>query len=141
MEQSTIEVTVSAVVHKSLNQVWTLWTEPEHVKNWNNASPDWHTPHAENDLTVGGKFTYTMAAKDGSFSFDFWGVYNEIIEFERLVIRLGDERNMSVSFSEDENGNTVITETFDAESQNPVDLQRQGWQAILDNFKDYAESK
>ena len=118
--------------------VWQYFTDPEHVVHWNNASPDWHTPKAENDLQVGGKFTYTMAAKDGSFSFDFWGVYDSIKENELIEYTLGDGRKVSVVFIS-VGDDTKIVETFEAESQNPVELQKGGWQAILDNFKKYVE--
>ena len=118
--------------------VWQYFTDPEHVVHWNNASPDWHTPKAENDLQVGGKFTYTMAAKDGSFSFDFWGVYDSIKENELIEYTRGDGRKVSVVFIS-VGDDTKIVETFEAESQNPVELQKGGWQAILDNFKKYVE--
>ncbi len=118
--------------------VWQYFTDPEHVKNWNNASPDWHTPKAENDLVVGGKFTYTMAAKDGSFSFDFWGIYDVIKENELLQYTLGDNRKVSVEFYSVGDDSKII-ETFDAETQNSLELQKAGWQAILDNFKKYVE--
>jgi uncharacterized protein YndB with AHSA1/START domain len=113
--------------------VWQYFTDPEHVKNWNNASPDWHTPNAENDLVVGGKFTYTMAAKDGSFSFDFWGIYDMIKENELLQYTLGDTRKVSVEFLSI-GDDTKIVEAFEPESQNTLELQKAGWQAILRQF-------
>ncbi len=135
-----IKITVQAEVSAPIDFVWECWTLPEHVIHWNNASPDWHTPRAENDLRVGGKFNYRMEAKDGSFGFDFWGIYDKIIINELIENTLGDDRKVVVTFSG--NGvNTKITETFEAETQNSVDLQRQGWQAILDNFKKYTESQ
>lgn len=118
--------------------VWQYFTDPEHVVHWNNASPDWHTPKAENDLQVGGKFSYTMAAKDGSFSFDFWGIYDTIKENQLLEYTLGDDRKVSVAFIS-VGDDSKIVETFEAESQNTVELQKSGWQAILDNFKKYVE--
>lgn len=132
-------ITIAATVSAPIEKVWEYWTNPEHVKQWNNASPDWHTPSAENDLRPGGKFTYTMAARDGSFSFDFWGIYDVVTDHELITCTLGDNRKVAVKFSARENA-TEIVETFDAEDQNPVEMQRAGWQAILDNFKKYTES-
>jgi uncharacterized protein YndB with AHSA1/START domain len=130
----TVENTVSAPVEK----VWKFWTEPEHIKKWNNASPDWHTPHAENDLRAGGKFVSRMEAKDGSFGFDFGGVYDDVRLNQSIAYTLGDGRKVKISFSG--NGNqTTIVETFDAEKTNSVEMQKSGWQAILDNFKKYTE--
>lgn len=139
MSQSPTTITVKSTIHAPINKVWKCWTAPVHIVNWNHASDDWHTPHAENDLSVGGKFSYTMAAKDGSFSFDFWGNYTDIQEHENLTIKLGDDRNLQISFASD-GDITHVTETFDAENQNPVELQQTGWQAILDNFKKYTEA-
>jgi uncharacterized protein YndB with AHSA1/START domain len=139
MSQSPTTITVKTTIHAPINKVWKCWTEPVHVMNWNHASDDWHTPHAENDLSVGGKFSYTMAAKDGSFSFDFWGNYTDIQVHESITIKLGDDRNLHISFVSD-GDITQVTETFDAEDQNPAELQQIGWQAILDNFKKYTES-
>jgi uncharacterized protein YndB with AHSA1/START domain len=139
MSQSPTTITVKTTIHAPINKVWKCWTEPVHVMNWNHASDDWHTPHAENDLSVGGKFSYTMAAKDGSFSFDFWGNYTDIQVHESITIKLGDDRNLHISFVSD-GDITHVTETFDAEDQNPAELQQIGWQAILDNFKKYTES-
>jgi len=130
----TVENTVDAPVEK----VWRLWTEPEHIRNWNNASDDWHTPKAVNDPRAGGHFSFTMAAKDGSFSFDFAGVYNEVIENQRIAYTIADGRKVEVTFK-GTGDKTAITETFEAENINSRDMQRQGWQAILDNFKKYAE--
>jgi uncharacterized protein YndB with AHSA1/START domain len=129
---------IEADVNKSLATVWEYYTSPEHVVNWNAASEDWHTPKAENDLQVGGIFKYTMAAKDGSFSFDFWGTYNEIVLHEKLVSTLGDGRSMLVTFRDAGDGTRVDIE-FEPEGQNPEELQRAGWQAILNSFKTYVE--
>lgn len=130
---------VEAIVNKPLAQVWESYTTPEHVVNWNNATDDWHTPKAVNDLRAGGSFTYTMAAKDGSFSFDFGGTYNEVITNEKIDSTLGDGRSMVVNFKEVEGGVQVTTH-FEAEDQNPEDMQLAGWQMILNNFKKYAEA-
>jgi uncharacterized protein YndB with AHSA1/START domain len=137
METQTIqlETTVNAPVKK----VWKIWTEPEHIIKWNNASDDWFTPHAENDLKVGGKFVYRMEAKDGSFGFDFTGSYEEIKENELISYKIEDGRKVDIRFSELENA-TKVVEIFEVENANPVEMQRAGWQSILDNFKKYAES-
>jgi uncharacterized protein YndB with AHSA1/START domain len=131
----TIETTVNAPVEK----VWELWTGPEHIMRWNNASDDWHTPSAENDLRVGGTFTSRMEAKDGSMGFDFGGIYDEVKTYETIAYTLGDERKVKVNFYP-EQGVTKVIETFEAESTNSIELQRNGWQAILDNFKKYTEA-
>ena len=134
-----INITVEAVINAGVEKVWEYWTKPEHITQWNNASPDWHTPHATNDLEVGGKFLSRMEAKDGSFGFDFWGVYDEVKANELITYTLGDERKVSIYFNS--NGNTTkVTETFEAENENSVELQQGGWQAILDNFKKYVEA-
>jgi uncharacterized protein YndB with AHSA1/START domain len=130
----TVENTVNAPVAK----VWEFWTKPEHITRWNNASDDWHTPHAENDLRAGGNFVYTMAAKDGSFAFDFGGIYDAVIVNEYIEYTMGDSRKVTVNFT-DQGGSTKVTESFEAENTNPVEMQRSGWQAILDNFKKYTE--
>ena len=118
---------------------WHCWTDPEHIVHWNFASPDWHCPHATNDLTVGCSFSYRMEAKDGSFGFDFWGTYTRVEPKKRLESTLGDGRTLSVDFI-DRNGQTEVVERFEPEGENPEEMQQQGWQAILDNFKLYAES-
>jgi len=134
MEQITITATINAPVEK----VWKVWTSPEDIMGWCSASPDWHAPKAENDLREGGSFVTTMAAKDGSFSFDFGGIYDTVKTNELIKYTLGDGRKVEIIFAG--NGDTTtVTETFDPESQNPIEMQRGGWQAILDNFKQYAE--
>ena len=141
MEQDNkIKITVKATVNSPVEKVWEMWTNPEHIVKWNNASDDWHTTKAENDLRTGGKFLSRMEAKDGSFGFDFEGIYDNVIPNKLIEYSLGDIRKVKVEF-EDENGKTNITEIFDAETTNSVELQRTGWQAILDNFKKYTESK
>jgi uncharacterized protein YndB with AHSA1/START domain len=138
MTQSSIKITVSCVVNAPVNHVWTCWTAAEHMVNWNFASDDWHCPAATNDLQVGGKFVATMAAKDGSMSFDFIGTYDEIATHKYIRYHGTDNRVVEVSFEATENG-ILITETFDAETVNPVEMQQAGWQAIMNNFKAYAE--
>lgn len=132
------KITVETTVHIPVETVWKYWTEPAHIKKWNNASDEWHTPVTENDLRAGGKFLSRMEAKDGSFGFDFSGIYDEVILHEVIAYTLGDGRKVKITFKGLENGTEVI-ETFDAETSNPIEFQQQGWQAILDNFKKYAE--
>ncbi len=138
MEKGKTKITIETTVKAPVAKTWKFWTEPNHIKNWNNASDDWHTPHAENDLRKGGKFTSRMEAKDGSFGFDFSGVYNEVREHEYIEFTLDDDRKVQISFNElgDE---TKVIETFEAEETNSTELQKSGWQAILDNFKKYTE--
>jgi uncharacterized protein YndB with AHSA1/START domain len=133
-------ITVEVVVKATMDVVWKLWTTPEDIIQWNNASDDWHTPSATNDLQSGGKFLFRMEAKDSSFGFDFSGVYDNVKARESLAYTLGDGRKVGITFTGKGN-ETRITETFEAESQNPVEIQRNGWQAILTNFKKYAETK
>ena len=133
------KITVVANIKAPLKMVWKCWTDPSHVINWNFASNDWHCPSAENTLTVGGEFHYIMAAKDESFSFDFWGKFVHIEEERLIEIMLGDGRKMSLMF-ESVGDETRVTETFDPEDTNPLELQKAGWQAILDNFKKYTEA-
>ena len=132
------EITVSVIVNAPLQKVWQFWTLPEHIKQWNFASDDWHTPKAENDLQVGGKFLSRMEAKDGSFGFDFLGVYDEIKENELITYTMGDGRKAKIIFINEGNATKVI-ETFEAENENSIELQQGGWQAILNNFKKYSE--
>lgn len=138
MSAAKTNIILEATILAPVEVVWQYFTDPEHIVHWNNASPDWHTPKAENDLQVGGKFSYTMAAKDGSFSFDFWGVFDLIKENQLLEYTLGDNRKVSCVFIS-EGDNTKIVETFEAEGQNPIEMQQAGWQAILNNFKKYVE--
>lgn len=133
-------VTVSAIINAPLTKVWECWTKVEHIKNWNFASPEWHCPAATNDLTIGGEFHYTMAAKDQSMSFDFWGTYQDILVERSISIVLGDGRKMKVTFEEKEKG-VVVTEEFEPEKVNPIERQQAGWQMILDNFKKYSEDQ
>lgn len=133
-------ITIRATVNVPVEKVWTLWNTPEHIMQWNSASPDWHTPKSELDLRPGGKFSSRMEAKDGSFGFDFWGIFDEVKENELLSYTLGDDRKVSIQFTGEGNSTSII-ETFEAENQNSLELQQQGWQAILNNFKQYAEAQ
>jgi uncharacterized protein YndB with AHSA1/START domain len=134
-----IRVTVQAVIQAPVEKVWKYWTGPEHITQWNQASDDWHAPRAENDLRVGGKFVTRMEAKDGSAGFDFGGTYDVVKLYEEIAYTLGDGRKVNINFiaQKDE---TKVVETFDAEETHPVEFQKAGWQAIMNNFKKYAES-
>ena len=131
----TVENTVNAPVEK----VWKYWTKPEHVTQWNHASDDWWSPRGENDLRPGGSFVFRMGAKDGSMGFDFGGVYDAVKTNEYLEYTIGDGRKVKVSFTPSGSA-TNVKESFEAEDTNPVEMQKGGWQAILDNFKRYTES-
>lgn len=136
--ESTV-ITVEATVIAPAEKVWTVWNKPEDIMQWSHAADDWHTTSSENDLRPGGKFSSRMEAKDGSFGFDFWGVYDEVKPHELITYTMGDGRKVKNVFKKEGNA-TKVTVTFEAENQNPVEMQRGGWQAILDNFKKYAES-
>ena len=137
--QTKTTVTIQADVNAPVEKVWNYWNEPQHIMKWNQASDDWHSPASRNDLRVGGEFSTTMAAKDGSFSFDFGGVYTAVDEHKKIAYTMGDGRKVVNTFTS--NGNqTRIESTFEAESQNPVEMQRDGWQAILNSFKKYTEN-
>jgi uncharacterized protein YndB with AHSA1/START domain len=140
MEADKKYITVEALIHAPVAKVWAYWTEPEHIKQWTFASDEWHAPLAENDLRVGGKFKTTMAAKDGSFGFDFEGTYTDVVTNSLIAYVLGDERTVEIKFGEAE-GQTKVVETFVAETQNPIEMQQGGWQAILNNFKKHVESE
>jgi uncharacterized protein YndB with AHSA1/START domain len=131
-------ITVSAIVNKPIETVWRMWTDANHITQWNNASEDWHTPKAVNDVKTGGKFTFTMAARDGSVSFDFGGTYTNVIENELIEYTIEDGRKVCIQFIR--KGNAVeLIERFEPESENTLELQEMGWQAILTNFKNYTE--
>lgn len=134
-----INITVEATVNAPVEKVWKFWTSPEHIIKWNSPSEDWHTPKAENDLRVGGSFTSRMEAKDGSFGFDFGGVYDTVKPNELIAYTLGDGRKVEIQFT-DNGDSTTVAESFDTESENPVEMQRGGWQAILNSFKTYTET-
>lgn len=139
MESSSkTTITVETTVKASIEKVWNYWNEPKHIIQWCQASDDWHAPYAENDLKMNGKFKTTMAARDGSVSFDFEGVYTNVQEHKTIEYIMADGRKVKISFSA--NGNeTKVTETFDPENENSLELQRTGWKAILESFKKYAE--
>ena len=132
-------ITVSIKVKGSLEKIWDHFTKPEHIIHWNFASDDWHTPWAKNDLSVGGKFTSRMEAKDGSFGFDFEGVYTDVNMQKGYTYVLEDGRKIIVTF-EVIDGSVIVREDFDAEKENTIERQQFGWQSILDNFKIYSEA-
>lgn len=132
------KITVEAIIKADKNKVWKYYTNPKHIVNWNFADPSWHCPTATNDMKVGGIYNARMEAKDGSFGFDFGAVYKEINDGESFIYEFGG-RQASVVFTE-QNGQTKVSITFDPETQNPIEMQQQGWQAILNNFKNYTET-
>lgn len=134
------KIQIESSIQSPLQQVWTYFTAPEHITKWNFAIPEWHCPRATNDLVVGGKYFARMEAKDGSFGFDFEAIYEEVIPQNKIVYTMPDGRKVTTNF-EDNNGSTKVTTIFDAENQNPEEMQRNGWQSILDNFKKYSEEK
>lgn len=130
---------VETQIKSSVEKVWKIWNDPKHIVQWYTASEDWHTPKAKNDLKPGGRFSYKMEAKDGSATFDFEGIYDDVIEHKLITFTLSDKRKVRIEFSTDANG-TKVVETFEAENTNSHELQRDGWQAILDNFKMHVET-
>lgn len=135
MPKITVETTVGVPVEKA----WHCWTNPDCIMQWNAASDDWHTPKATNDLREGGTFTARMEAKDKSAGFDFGGTYTKVVPHEQIDYTMDDGRTVSIAF-DGHGGHTHVVEIFDPESENPEDMQLQGWQAILDNFKKHAEA-
>lgn len=135
----TTKIDIAATIAADRSKVWDYYTRPEHVTKWNFASDDWHCPNAENDLRVGGKYKARMEAKDKSFGFDFEAIYDEVKDQSRIAYTMGDGRQAITTF-ETEGKATKVKTTFDAEGENSLELQRDGWQAILNNFKKYVES-
>lgn len=133
-------ITVHTTINAPMSKVWQFWNEPEHITQWSFASDDWEAPAAENDLRVGGTFKTRMQAKDGSAGFDFGGTYSAITEQELIEYNMDDGRHVKTEFSQTPGG-ILVTTQFDAEHENPEEMQRAGWQAILENFKKYAESQ
>ena len=134
------KISISTEVRAPANLVWDCYTKPEHIVNWNYASDDWHCPKAENNLIVGGEYSVYMEAKDGSFGFNLKATYTQLKMGESFVFVMSDGREVSFRITESD-GLSRVDILFEAESVNPIDLQRQGWQAILNNFKRYAESQ
>jgi len=135
-----MKITVETLVKADLDAVWAAWNEPEDIKQWNAASDDWHTTQSTVDLREGGRFSARMEAKDGSFGFDFEGTYTRIVPRKLIEYQMDDDRTCKVEFVEDAGG-VLVRETFDAETENAPELQRQGWQAILDSFARHVEGK
>ena len=133
-----MKVTVETVVAAPMEVVWSAWTEPEHITKWCAASVDWHAPRAENDLQIGGRFTTRMEARDGSAGFDFGGVYTALEEHSKIEYMMDDGRTVQIHFETTGEGIEII-ETFDTENKNSAEMQRAGWQSILNRFKEYAE--
>lgn len=133
------KIKIDAVIAADVKKVWEYYTNPKHIVNWNFATDDWKCPWAKNDMVVGGKYIARMEAKDGSFGFDFEASYNEIIPFKKFTYTMTDNREVNVEFNDLENKTEVIV-LFDAESENSLELQRDGWQSILNNFKKYTEN-
>ena len=136
----TIKITISATVNASLQNVWECWTNPIHITKWNFADPSWQCPKAENDLRIGGKYFARMEAKDGTFGFDFEAIYDVVSNYHELTYTMGDGRKATTIF-ENIDDLTHITTTFDAENENPIEMQKMGWQMILNNFKNYTENE
>ena len=137
MEKNTI-ITIETTVNAPIETVWESFSKPEHITKWNTAHPDWHSPRAQNDLRTGGKFNIRMEAKDGSMGFDFAGIYDEVIDHKLIKYTMGDNREVQVQFLPGEDGVRIV-ESFEAEKTNSEEMQREGWQAILDSFKVYTE--
>jgi uncharacterized protein YndB with AHSA1/START domain len=137
--QSRTMLTVENTVNAPVEKVWEFWAKPEHITKWCSASDDWHTPSAQNDLRTGGKFSSRMEAKDGSMGFDFGGVYDAVRNHEYIEYTMGDGRKVKINFSS-LGDKTKVTESFEPESTNPLEMQQGGWQAILDKFKKYTET-
>lgn len=140
------KIKVEVEVNRGIEKIWKFWNDPISIKMWAFASDDWECTYAENDLVVGGKFVTTMSAKDKSRSFDFSGTYTEIDEHEKICYVMSDDiddkeaRTCEVTFKDLGGGKVQITEMFDGEMENSEEVQKEGWQSILNNFKRYAEA-
>lgn len=135
-----LNIKIDTLVHAPLDYVWETWNTPSHIIHWNHASDDWHSPKADSNFVEGGRFVYRMEAKDNSFGFDFSGTFVEIVDKKRIVTRLDDDRIVQTEFIQENDGVRII-ETFEAEDENSVEMQKEGWYAILNNYKLYTESK
>ena len=133
------KIKIETRIHAPIELVWNCWTSPEHIVNWNHASDDWQTTKAENDLRIGGKFMSRMEAKDGSFGFDFEGIYDRVDAHAYIEYHLADARVVQIEFKQ-EGSETVVMENADPETMNPLEMQVAGWQAILNNFATYVMS-
>ena len=135
-----MKIRVESIVKADIEATWNAWNDPEDINQWNAASDDWHTKNSVVDLSVGGKFSYRMEAKDGSMGFDFDGTYTRIVEQKLIEYALEDDRNVSIEFEAVEGG-VKVTETFETEDELAAEQQRQGWQSILNRFAKYVEAK
>jgi len=135
----TKRITVQSTISADIKKAWDYYTNPKHIIKWNFASDDWQCPRAENDLRVGGKYRARMEARDGSMGFDFEAIYETVVDQKTLTYTMPDGRKATVDFEKKDN-KTRVTVTFDAETENPLEMQKGGWQAILDNFKKYTEA-
>lgn len=135
-----MQISISTTIEAPIKRVWDAWTTPDDITQWNFASPDWCCPKAQLELSPGGEFAYRMEARDGSIGFDFAGTFVEVDPMRLIKFRLGDDRTVLVSFTELGNNTVIVEETFEAEDQFSAEQQRQGWQAILENFKAHVES-
>jgi uncharacterized protein YndB with AHSA1/START domain len=135
-----MQITIQTTVNADIDTVWAAWTTPDDINQWNAASDDWHNPRSSNDLRPGGRFSYRMEARDGSFGFDFEGTYTQVVPQKLIEYVLGDDRSVTIRFEPTETGVQVV-ETFQAEDVNAAELQKQGWQSILNRFAAYVESK
>lgn len=135
-----LNIKIDTLVHAPLDYVWETWNTPSHIIHWNHASDDWHSPKADSNFVEGGRLVYRMEAKDNSFGFDFSGTFVEIVDKKRIVTRLDDDRIVQTEFIQENDGVRII-ETFEAEDENSVEMQKEGWYAILNNYKLYTESK
>ncbi|HMP29329.1 MAG TPA: SRPBCC family protein [Saprospiraceae bacterium] len=136
---NTKQITITALLNVTAEKAWDYYTQPEHIVHWNFAADTWCCPSASNELWPGGKYSARMEAKDGSFGFDFEAIYDEVIPHNKIIYTMLDGRMATITF-EEQNDNTEVTIIFDAEDQNSIELQKNGWQAILDNFKSYTEN-
>lgn len=132
------KITVHATVEANAKKVWDYYNNPNHITNWNFADPSWHCPKAENDMKVGGTYKARMEAKDGSFGFDFEAIYTDIKEGQGFTYEFGG-RTATVQFDGNDN-KTEVTVAFDPETENSIEMQKGGWQAILNSFKNYTEN-
>lgn len=140
MENFNEVITISEFVRKPVEEVWEYFTNPLHIINWNFATDNWYCPHAENELKANGKFSYTMSSKDGKISFNFSGTFKEIIYLKYISYYLDDGRFVEISFDQAPQG-VLIKQTFEAEKVYPIELQKNGWQAIFKNFRIYVERR
>lgn len=134
------KIKIETIVEADIEKVWEYWNSPEHITKWAFASDDWECPYAENNLNEGGKFLTRMSAKDGSSAFDFTGTYTTVIPKTKIEYTIDDGRQVSVDFHKIDEGSVRIVQEFEIENENSEELQRNGWQTILDNFKKHAES-